>query len=1385
MKLNDITVLFENHPLREVQEITTEFEQQCVLTASERLINILLQDIDIIGTTEEARKMYSAILQSRDKGITQVELSVKLNTDPKTTFHHIKRIKKLGTVQLIPWKFQSNVTKLLIHQRFLHQSDAYRAHIEGKSDKNAGTNDKDRLYLPFEMLVDRLDEMLSSAHNHILVKLDILNALELKTKSMRKSFNSVIRKLVELGCIQIVKVRMNDRTNTCIQAHVRFSSDTLKNVEKIDFDGKRVARSISLHQSIERQVYNAILSSGLEGITRIQLQTELEWVDRKGLLRILDSLSSTKGGLGLVKAVPKLKGKTRYILYVAKDAIPFKDTPVPKMENFDINFNANSEVNVAEPSSSTQAQIFQADAMPICVFCKKEVVLPNLCFGECCSLSCQRDLEDTKIWERSAKGKQGAKFLVEHVRRDRVLLEIINEKKVVEVNSQLLSDFQNLLRHYHPSSQPLISDFKTLRKCVWKLQESGKIGSFYSSIKNLNGSLKQILVALEKNIDSESELVKDFLKETQHNWLFSVKSDKSSNPVMYTNAPKIDIEVHRLGQKNEDEMDDDPGFSLKGTLAETDNTNKENPYGYLRASNSRLKEIHWFIFSLSLVTEDGIISPEMIFPIIPVYVVLRVFDLKESEALNEFLSGPSSSDLSFLEVPENIREIIPRSFRVKNFFMECIAKLVELEFLEPLRYDDESGQYVRQDSFAPYYRVNRTIELKQYEKNPPVYLETVTIVDEGSFNHLWDLLENRCLSLVDLKKSGYANIQCQNRFQYLFRSHCWKSKFTFTSEQKAALSKYVEKETGCTPLKNNNLCLTLSQQLNIPVFRVKYYFTRVEQLYSTRRKRKHTEPEQNNIPRQLSSIRTKGQRLEGEGTPNKKRKTLEFRPRRRWNAEEDELLLVADVVISQYLEQGRRSNMWFPSLFPELDFERDHYRRRVFVLKRNPDTAKVYSRFKNNWDSFKTYAVENGISLERNNVSNNFAAIVREFHSFTKSIELSRQNDLHTLGFDLASIELEEMNQRYSFTSSIPPHSTSQFLVMNLEKCSSRQSKIAHLNGVSFTITLEPGKVEAVNTKENINLMKAVTLIKVLLMTPREKYDPSLGWNLLTTFEEGVIEKAIQQLCRVGTTSKSSSMTKTTERKIPGRAYHLSNQFWETFGGPLSAKLGVQALKFWKSLVSDFHQQSHSDLPLLKSDGIMSVLLELLSTPSYSLGHDMDMEEEEVFTPSPMKLVRWDTSAILSRQNSFEGPEPNLEGGQSEIIDSIARHIQLPRKTVKGILKYIENVKEIGFCFDEIACLLPEETPLLNVSSLINLLIKARQIERVGYHDVRYIHPDYKSVWSLHLPLETEQVDLMPMIWNTMRGVKTDSVYRMCFDSVLSRILTNPGISKVYEPYVG
>jgi hypothetical protein len=1374
--MDDITVLYENQPLRNVPEMTVDFEQQCTVTASDRLINILLQDIDLIGTTEEARRMYAAILQSREKGITQVELSVKLNLDPKTTFHHIKRIKKLGTIHLIPWKYQSNVTKLLVHQQFLHQSAPYKSDMEGKSEKRTDqieTDDQDRLYVPFETQVDRLNSMLLNAHNHILVKQDILNALDLKTKSMKKSFNTVIRKLVDIGCIRIVKVRMGDRTNTCIQAIVEFSSDVLKNGEKVVVDEKRESRSISLHQSIERQVYNAIHSAGTEGISRIQLQDELEWVDRKTLLRILDALSSTKGGLGLVKTVPKLKGKVRYNLYIAKDAT---DNQIALMDHFDINFGSNrSNLQLCSAGPLQLEQESTVNSVPLCAHCKKECVLPNLAFGNCCSLSCQRDLEDTKEWERNAKGKGGAKFLVEHVRRDRVLLEIINDRKAVEVNAHLLSDFQNLLRQYHPNSQPLISDFKSLRKCIWKLHEGGKICAFYSSIKNLNGSLKQILIALEKDTPSDSEFVKDFLKETQHNWLFSAKSEKSSNPVMYTRAPKLEIEVHRL-QPDDDDLEVNE-FSLKGTLAETENPGKESPYGYLRASNSRLKEIHWFLFSLSLVTEDGIISPDIIFPIIPVYLVLKTFDVKESEALNEFLSHAPNLDLSFLEVPDVIREFIPRSSRVKNFFMESITKLQELGFLDPLRYDDETGQYLHHDDFAPYYRVNRHVDLKQYEKNPPAYLETVAVFDETSFHVLWDQLENRCLSLVDLKKSGYANIHCQARFQYLFRSHCWKSKFSFTPEQKAALSKYVEKETGCTPLKNSNLCLTLSQQLSIPVFRVKYYFTRVEQLYASRRKRKHTELEQPS--RHITSIRTKGQKQEGD--ENKRRKTLEFRPRRRWNADEDELLLVADVVVSQYLENGRRSNSWFPSLFPELDFERDHYRRRVFVLKRNPDTSKAYGRFKNSWDSFKAYALENGVCLEKSDVANNFASVVREFHSFTKSMDISRQNDFNALGFDLAMIDLSELNERYCLTSSISADSTSQALVTNLDKCTSRQSKIAHLNGVSFTITLEAMSLTASDTKESINLMKAVTLIKILLMTPREKYDPSLGWNLLTTFEEGVVEKAIQLLCQMGTTSKSSSMTKTTERKIPGRAYHLSNQFWETFGGPLSTKLGLQALRFWKSLVSDFHQDSHSNLPLLKSDGIMSVLLELISTPSYSIEFGMDLEEEEVFTPSPMQLARLDTSVISSRQTSFDGPEPALEGGQSEIIRSIARHVQLSEVAVGSILKYIENSKEAGLSFSEIAGLAPDEMSLPGITSMIDWLIKARLIERVGFSDVRYIHPEFKRIWSLHLPLESEQVDLMPMIWNTMRGFKTDSVYRMCFDSVLSRILTNPGISKVRE----
>jgi hypothetical protein len=331
---------------------------------------------------------------------------------------------------------------------------------------------------------------------------------------------------------------------------------------------------------------------------------------------------------------------------------------------------------------------------------------------------------------------------------------------------------------------------------------------------------------------------------------------------------------------------------------------------------------------------------------------------------------------------------------------------------------------------------------------------------------------------------------------------------------------------------------------------------------------------------------------------------------------------------------------------------------------------------------------------------------------------------------------------------------------------------------VTFSRQIEYQSQAVELTTKRLQAMKAATLIKMLLITPKEKYDPSLGWNLLTTFDEAIIVAAIGELLQFETVIKISAVTKGNERKIPGRAYQLSSRFWEILGGPLSGKLGFQALQFWKSLLVGFEKEDQVKLPLLKLDGTMAVLMELLASPFYTISFDLDKVDEELHNTEPLYLKRIE-NGTLNRQNSFDIPEPNLDGDSERILASISSHSGLSVNQLKQCLDTIAEAKELGCAIQDLHRSLPGDTLFLQFEMALKQLVKAKMISRVGFDEIRYVSPEFVSAWQMNLPFENNELQYLPRLWTSPSGTKSDSIYRTCFDSVLSRIVVQPGVSKV------
>ncbi|KAI8084526.1 uncharacterized protein BX664DRAFT_387253 [Halteromyces radiatus] len=285
------------------------------------------------------RKVLTTILQAREGGVTQAELTNIWNFDPRSTGHYVKSLEKKGAIFRAMVTVNATRTNICIHTRFnkgepvLDCSNQYAPN---------NVNMKGEIFT-MKVFRDRLTVLLSDAKDHTMFSTDILTALgfNLANRKVRKWFNRTIDSLTHQGVVRKLAAQKNNTgpRHRCIQLldSKQGPLDT-KNVDEDDdvdmtsdvaFDDLEpfVLKPITetagggklLHGvSLDYQILQVIRNAGEQGITQKDIGIAVRCDNIRVAGRVMERLIEIKGDARFkygIERVLEFEGRNRRYRY--------------------------------------------------------------------------------------------------------------------------------------------------------------------------------------------------------------------------------------------------------------------------------------------------------------------------------------------------------------------------------------------------------------------------------------------------------------------------------------------------------------------------------------------------------------------------------------------------------------------------------------------------------------------------------------------------------------------------------------------------------------------------------------------------------------------------------------------------------------------------------------------------------------------------------------------------------------------------------------------------------------------------------------------------------------------------------------------------------------
>ncbi|KAJ2850339.1 hypothetical protein IWW36_001956 [Coemansia brasiliensis] len=204
------------------------------------------EGIERVVRSPVATKFLKCLARTREKGMTQAQLSRHFNVDARSTFHYIKLLDRFGLVVKYATFDNKANTNLVVLRRFSKETQT--SNDQQRTEEQGDTNeDSSMLALIRSNTRQRISDILQATENGYMVETDLADAINLNVlhPKLLRYFHRVLRDLNSNGFAETVLIQMpnGDLSNSNQAQGEAVTQSTSGNSESINNDDDQAAES--------------------------------------------------------------------------------------------------------------------------------------------------------------------------------------------------------------------------------------------------------------------------------------------------------------------------------------------------------------------------------------------------------------------------------------------------------------------------------------------------------------------------------------------------------------------------------------------------------------------------------------------------------------------------------------------------------------------------------------------------------------------------------------------------------------------------------------------------------------------------------------------------------------------------------------------------------------------------------------------------------------------------------------------------------------------------------------------------------------------------------------------------------------------------------------
>ncbi|KAI8899876.1 hypothetical protein BC833DRAFT_563738 [Globomyces pollinis-pini] len=1303
-------------------------------------------------------------------------------------------------------------------------------------------------------ITNKLELLLDAATGNILREHDIMNALQVDTSNRRsrKLFNDHMSRLCKLSFVEKVTIPRKLPNGTvlpknpvrCIKKLKPFTKAKQPDITEEESPVERrliSQKSMLVDVSLECQVYSLICSAGKAGVTSKIIEKVFPTIGKKILTKIIGNLTgaplpmkkktTSNGEVKFpVHAILEFDGKIKSFRYYGSDL---------KIELGALITSLDDEPEIIPMDISN----INSTANKICVMCKNDFdetasfscancsivghvdCIVNDDTNSFCTHACQETFNSVKAKPSSNEDLKGilasngsSALSINAAVRSNAILDILNTEKAVEFGKPLMDKvIEQIEAKGYLKMLKYKMDRKTLKRTVDDMAKKGLVIVHSVLLELPTGqrlTKKLVLHSGVKNVQQYKEALLQQYAQT------SVIAKVVPNKPVFDDV----IEVEHLRFKDEKieplvNLDGDGVLQLgneigiDGDIGELDENDlkvvsesfgqeDKEPnnaywrkiavgYGYQLPLFQRVRTLHNWILKYLMDNRDrgGVMQATSLFTELPFEIFLKIIGVTslENNIPSEILAQYQSTKLS--QLPRNLRVEYVIIGRLRTHMTKLVRMLEDLELIESNKVYDTS--------IPVKFMLNKSMPLYDYSSDPPTLIATTELRSPASIDIYWDQLKSRCYNLMKEKLKAPKGSFSTPFLVTLLVSRNWDISFVFPKEAMAILDSFMDKKKYTTPIKNNNLLLTLANRTGLPVYRIRLYYQKYEDSFSRmllhKTNRLLATSGNKDVLKSLYKLQKRRNQVDSgvdETGDYKMNVKPDFhRVRNTWTAEDDESILLGYVILSHFPVNKGYPLPQMLQLFPnDTNLTKDQIRRRIGLLRK--DRVKV-NFLRASWVDYDKWLVETKqrqTSFDHNVIFNSLKAVVAGFKEYLKKFH-------STPGDDNENIQLV------------------------LDRCISQLSKLSVLYSANMNINTSSDDLcdfqyqpETLEEKES-NILSV--LLKMILITPDAVYNSETAWSILQRFSESAAQSVIQSMQAQGTIKKLNPAD--AVKHLFHRNFQFSEKYLKLLSGSLSPRLFPQSSRYSAAIKN----QEDINIPQTKTPGVMAVILDLFAKgrvkSRIELPENIELKERSgknnfvvkcLENPIIVKLSNMDTIPVEKENTertiiSASRKRVRLDDNESMDADSsssqlelVARVVKLSERQLLEILGVIRTFGVLGCSIVDLHKSIPFDIKFRTLQDLLNSLIQPGYVGVFGSNYHQYVHKDFINECKIQVKKITERTltenetpatagpfFMEARMWNDIHGDMIKPIYRACLETVLGIIVNNPGImeSKIYD----